>query len=313
MRWPDGTPAHYWKWGSINEPIGNYMFPGVYRQDTSTDYWMLPYPADIFEDKPKDVQIPTTTIEGVTYEGSPFVYSLVNYLQFKRGHTMYTLKDFDEYNQGIEIVDNKLRLYLPLSSFNNLVTVWISTEAADAIVYQPVPSKGVITSMEWLGSGDISGKDMAKVTVKQESQDGGRVTVTVSGMEGYPVSVSPATDSAILDYGESHTFFFTVKNLGTSTVQSGTLTFTVTNDLGEQMDQKTLDFKLQPQIGEETILTVYLYDAEGYKPSGILVTVNYGIDSKTAICSGGYATFNLGTYTDLLGAGEERQREHNDS
>jgi len=87
------------------------------------------------------------------------------------------------------------------------------------------------------------------------------------------VSVSPTTDSAILDYGESHTFFFTVTNLGTSTVQSGTLTFTVTNDLGEQTDQKTLDFKLQPQLGEETILTVYLYDAEGN------------------------ATFNLGTYT----------------
>jgi len=169
MRWPDGTPAHYWKWGSINEPIENYMFPGVYRQDTTTDYWMLPYPADIFEDKPKDVPIPTTTIDGVTYEGSPFGYSLVNYLANKRGYQLYTLQDFDEYNQGVEIVDNKMRIYLPLSSFNNIVTVWISTEAADAIVYQPVPSKGVITSIEWMGSGDISDKDIAKVTVKQES------------------------------------------------------------------------------------------------------------------------------------------------
>jgi len=296
MRWPDGTPAHYWKWGSINEPIENYMFPGVYRQDTSTDYWMLPYPADIFEDKPKDMPIPTTTIEGVTYEGSPFGYSLVNYLANKRGHQLYTLQDFDEYNQGVEIVDNKMRIYLPLSSFNNLITVWISTEAADAIVYQPVPSKGIITSIEWLGTGDISDKDMAKVTVKQESQDGGRVTVTVSGTEGYPVSVSPTTDSAILDYGESHTFFFTVKNLGTGTVQSGTLAFTVTNDLGEQTDQKTLDFKLEPQIGDKTILTVNLYDEDGVKPSGITVTVNYGIDSKSGVSSSGYVTFDLGTY-----------------
>jgi len=272
------------------------MFPGVYRQDTSTDYWMLPYPADIFEDKPKDMPIPTTTIEGVTYEGSPFGYSLVNYLANKRGHQLYTLQDFDEYNQGVEIVDNKMRIYLPLSSFINIVTVWISTEAADAIVYQPVPSRGVITSIEWLGTGDISDKDMAKVTVKQESQDGGRVTVTVSGTEGYPVSVSPTTDSAILDYGESHTFFFTVKNLGTGTVQSGTLTFTVTNDLGEQTDQKTLDFKLEPQIGDKTILTVNLYDEDGVKPSGITVTVNYGVDSKSGVSSSGYVTFDLGTY-----------------
>jgi len=286
MRWPDGTPAHYWKWGSINEPIENYMFPGVYRQDTITDYWMLPYPADIFKDKPKDVPV----------KGSPSGYSLVNYLANRRGHQLYTLQDFDEYNQGVEILDNKMRIYLPLSSFNNLVTVWISTEAADAIVYQPVPSKGVITSIEWLGTGDISDKDVAKVTVKQESQDGGRVTVTVSGMEGYPMSVSPTTDSALLDYGESHTFFFTVKNLGTGTVQSGTLTFTVTNDLGEQTDQKSLGFKLEPQIGEKTILTVNLYDEDGVKPSGITVTVNYGVDSKSGVSSGGYVTFNLGTY-----------------
>ena len=297
MRWPDGTPAHYWKWGSINEPIENYMFPGVYREDTATDYRMLPYQADIFNDKPQGVPIPNSTGPyGETIPGTPFGYSLVNYLANERGHSLYTLSDFDEYNQGVEIVDNKLRLYLPLSSFNNLVTVWISTEAADAIVYQPVPSKGVITSIEWLGTGDISDKDMAKVTVKQESQDGGRVTVTVSGTEGYPVSVSPTTDSAILDYGESHTFFFTVKNLGTSTVQSGTLTFTVTNDLGEQTDQKTLDFKLEPQIGDKTILTVNLYDEDGVKPSGITVTVNYGIDSKSGVSSSGYITFDLGTY-----------------
>jgi hypothetical protein len=286
IRWPDGTPAHYWLWGGVNQPMYNSMFSGVYRADTTLDYWMKPYAADIFNDKAADKPV----------TGSPFGYSLVNYLANLRGHNLYTLSDFDEYNQGIEIKDNKMRIYLPLSSVNNVVTVWISTELADAIVYQPVPAKGVITAIDWLGSGEVSHKDIAIVAVKQDGKDGGRITITASGISGYPMSVSPITDSVILKYGESHTFFFTVKNLGTGTAQSGTLRFTLTNDLGEQTDQKTLSFKLQPQIGDQTILTVNLYDKDGFKPSGILVTVNYGVNSKSGVTSNGYVTFDLGTY-----------------
>jgi len=289
QRWDDGTPAHYYIAEGIIAPIDTGMFPGVYRTEQwyELDYKMMPVAADIYKDKPKDQPV----------DGVPFGYSLINYLANKRGHTLYTLRDLDEYNQGVEIVDNKMRVYLPLSSFNNLVTVWISTEAADAIVYQPVAAHGVITSVEWLAGGSISDKDVAKVTVKQEGKDGGRVTVTVSGYAGLPISVSPTTDSAIIDYGETHTFFFTVTNLGTSAEASGTLTFTATNDMGETTSTETLGFKILPQIGDQTILTVNLYDKDGYKPSGITVTVNFGVDSKSAVASEGYVTFNLGTYT----------------
>jgi len=286
-RWlTDGSPANYYVWGGINFPILTGMFPGVYSADTFTDYCMKPVAADIFNDKAKDKPV----------TGSPFGYSLVNYLANVRSHRLYTLSDFDEYNQGIEIKDNKMRIYLPLSSVNNVVTVWISTELADAIVYQPVPAKGTITAVDWLGSGEISDKDVAIVSVRQDGKDGGRITITASGTAGYPMSVSPITDSVILKYGETHTFFFTVKNLGTGTAQSGTLRFTLTNDMGEQTDQKTLGFKLQPQIGDQTILTVMLYDKESFKPSGILVTVNYGVNSKSGVASNGYVTFDLGTY-----------------
>ena len=286
IRWPDGTPANYWLWSGINQPMDNYMFPGVYRADAAFDYWMRPVAAHVFNDKEKDNPV----------AGSPFGYSLVNYLTNLRGHTLYTLSDFDEYNQGIEVKDNKMRIYLPLSSVNNVVTVWISTELADAIVYQPVSAKGTITAVDWLGSGEISDKDVAIVAVKQDGKDGGRITITASGMTGYPMSVSPVTDSIILKYGESHTFFFTATNLGTGTAQTGSLRFTLTNDMGEQTDQKTLGFKLQPQIGDQTILTVTLHDRDGFKPSGILVTLNYGVNSKSGVTSNGYVTFDLGTY-----------------
>jgi hypothetical protein len=294
LRWADGSPAHYF----IDEmdllpviqtafPVWGTEFRGVYRADTLSDYQMLPVKADIFQDKPKDNPV----------SGSPYGYSLVNYLVNVRGHRLYTLDDFDEYNQGVEIVDNKMRIYLPLSSFNNMVTVWISTEVADAIVYQPVPAQGVVTSVEWLAGGSISDKDVAKVTVKQEGSDGGRITVSVSGYEGLPISVSPTMDSVILDYGETYTFFFTVTNLGTAAEASGTLVFTATNDLGEVTSSKTLGFTILPQMGDQTILTVNLYDEDGIKPSGIAVTVNYGVDSQTAVSSDGYVTFNLGAYT----------------
>ena len=175
--------------------------------------------------------------------------------------------------------------------------MWISTEVADAVVYQLVAARGVITDLSWLGSGEISDKDIVLVTVKQEGRDGGRITITASGSQGYPMSVSPATDSVLLNYGETGRFYFTVKNLGTGSVESGNLKFTLTNDQGEVTDEKTLGFTLKPQTGEKTVLTVNLHDKDGYKQSGILVTVNYGVNSKSAVSSGGYATFDLDTYT----------------
>jgi len=288
-RWPDdGSPAHFFVDDlGINCPVHGANFPGNIRTDTFLDYYVKPVAADIYKDKPADQPV----------TGNPSGYSLVNYLANQRNHRIYVLDNFDEYNQGIEVnEDNKMRVYLPLSSFNNLVTVWISTEIADAIVYQPVLSKGVITDIHWLGSGEISDKDIVSVTVKQESQDGGRIIITASGMQGYPMQVSPTTDSVILNYGETHTFFFTAENLGTGTAQTGTLQFTLTNDQGEQTDRETLSFKLQPQIGDQTTLTVTLHDKEGYRPSGILVTVNYGVNSKSGVASNGYLTFDLDAY-----------------
>jgi len=226
-------------WGGINEPMENYMFPGVYREDTATDFIMKPYPAKIFEDKPQGVPVEDIVVEGVTVEGTPFGYSLVNYLANERGHQLFTLDDFDEYNQGIEIVNNKMRVYLPLSSFNNLVTVWISTELADAVVYQPVPAKGVITAIDWLGSGEISDKDIAKVTVKQEGKDGGRITVTASGNktsfftfeDDLVIHSNAAVDDSRVNPGDTITFTGIIYYEGTSTVPEDITGITVKVEL----------------------------------------------------------------------------------
>jgi hypothetical protein len=51
-------------------------------------------------------------------------------------------------------------------------------------------------------------------------------------------------DSAIVDPNAVHTFQFEIRNLGTQNNQSSTITFTVTNDLGNVTDTVSLDFDL---------------------------------------------------------------------
>ena len=124
-------------------------------------------------------------------------------------------------------------------------------------------------------------------------------------MTGYPMSVSPVTDSVILDYGETYTFSFMVKNLGTGTTEKGTLKFVLSNDEGEPTDEAGLVFELKPQLGEEAYLTVQLYDKDGFKPSGIYVTANYGIQSKSGVTSNGFITFNLRSYSGSVSIGTQ--------
>ena len=131
------------------------------------------------------------------------------------------------------------------------------------------------------------------------------MTIIASGMTGYPISVSPITDSVILDCDEVHTFSFLVKNLGTDTTHKGSLKFVLSNDEGEETGETSLSFELKPQLGEEAYLTVQLYDEDGFKPSGIYVTVNYGISSKSGVTSNGFVNFNLGSFRQSVSIGTQ--------
>jgi hypothetical protein len=75
------------------------------------------------------------------------------------------------------------------------------------------------------------------------------VTPTVPA--NIPVSVSPQMDSAIVDPNAVHTFQFEIRNLGTQSNQSSTITFTVTNDLGTVTDTISLDFDLIITQGDQ--------------------------------------------------------------
>jgi len=89
-------------------------------------------------------------------------------------------------------------------------------------------------------------------------------------------------DSIILDPGQEHTFSFNVRNLGTQTKQTGTITFTIKNDLGTVTDTRTFEFDLLPVTPEPPIAL------EG-DPMWILLVTVIAIAGITA---GGYLVYS---------------------
>ena len=124
----------------------------------------------------------------------------------------------------------------------------MSTELADSIVYQPIVGCGKCEQAFWdstnTASSTIIDNDTAVLKVKQLATSTSKITVTPSIPSGVPASVTPLTDSAIVDPNAVHTFQFKVTNLGTQTNQTSTITFTISNDLGTVTDTVTLDFDL---------------------------------------------------------------------
>jgi len=292
-RWTDdNSPAHFYienRFPYNRMPVPDEAFPGNYRADDLLNYRVIPIrPKDAFTDVPS---------------ANPYGKSLVRYLIEDVKATRINLNYWQLKGvQGFEITDDELKIYQPIGAVSWLYTLWISTELADTVVYQPVAANGKITSIKWLSSGtsyaEISGKDVALVTVKQMSSETSRVIVEASTSTS-SISIQPSSDSAIMEPNEERTFAFIVENLGVSSDMSGKITFKVYNDLGSLTDSASLSFKLKapPPVGEDTILTVYTVDAKTkVKVSGIFVSIAYGTSSDTKATVNGMATFNLGSY-----------------
>ena len=244
VRWyfDDKSPAHaVYKGGPFG--IGEYRslvedsdFAGSYRSD-GPNFWdkrALPVAASIWEDNPNT---------------NPPGDSLVTYLGRVFGSV-----DLDAYwRQGWFVTnDNKLRIPMPSGSASSLITVKISTELADSVVYQPISGGGKFEEAFWSAEGSgsttcaIQKNNTAILKVKQLSTQTSKITVKPSVSGNVPISVTPFMDSAILGPQSTKEFRFEVKNLGTETKQTSTITFQVTNDLGALTDTRTLEFELLP-------------------------------------------------------------------
>jgi len=233
------SPAHYvWRhlptgdYKSPAEELDNNPFSGLYRADDFWNYRIIPLPASVFDDNPNT---------------TPYGYSLVNYIK------QYVSREIDldlDWNQGWEIIASNLtlRVKLPKGATSSLITIKISAELADSVVYQPIVANGKVEQAFWDSTkttkGVIKDKDVAVLKVKQYASQSAKITVTPTVPTNIPILISPQMDSAIVDPNAMHTFQFEIRNLGTQNNQSSTITFTVTNDLGNVTDTVSLDFDL---------------------------------------------------------------------
>ena len=225
--WEDDKSPALWFWRGV-EPVAYHVlvsnddFPGSYRQD-GPNFWderVIPVQADL-----SDL---------IEYLNKTFPSNIQNLDLWKEGWTITS--------------DNRLRIYMPSGAASSLITIKISSELADSVVYQPVVANGKIEQAFWNSTKTtkaiIRDKDIVVLKVKQYAAQSSKITVTPSIPANVPVSVLPQMDSAIVDPNAVHTFQFEIKNLGTQTNQTSTITFTITNDAGTVTDEVTLDFDL---------------------------------------------------------------------
>jgi len=230
----DGSPSHTCRKTALsyNSLIEDNDFPGSYRKD-GPNFWdqsALPIAASILYDN-------SSLDEGGL--------SLASYLNQEVSGKL----DLDLWKQGWAVTSgNKLRINMPHGAASSLITVKISTELADSVVYQPIVGCGKCEEAFWdstkTGNSTISDNDTAVLKIKQYASATSKITVTPTIPSNVPASITPAADSATVDPNGVHTFQFKIKNLGTQANQTSTVTFTVSNDLGTVTDTKTLGFEL---------------------------------------------------------------------
>ncbi|MGB9722258.1 MAG: hypothetical protein ACPL28_12360, partial [bacterium] len=124
--WPDDcSPAHCCKKPPLNyySLVEDDDFPGSYRQDGPNpwDQRALPIAANIAD--------------------------LINYLQNVANFTTLNLNLFKE--NWTLTSENKLCIYLPTGAASSVITMKISSELADSVVYQPIVANGKVEQAFW--------------------------------------------------------------------------------------------------------------------------------------------------------------------
>jgi hypothetical protein len=269
-------------------PVENQNFPGNYRNDDLGNYKVVPLSANILNDQ-----------SGGNF--NPSGKSLINYLKMaiasKPAETV--LADLDAYHQGAQVrSDNKIQVNLPFGASSSLVTMQISTELADAVVYEPPVADIRIDGLSWVQGDQIGDSSTLKVDVSQHSTITSTATVSVLLNSYHPVQVTPASQQVTLGAGESTSIFINVLNTGAQEVTTGTLTVTVANSLGDQTDSKNIQYTLLPRGVGSSQLTVFTVDKiTKALVSGITCTVAYGQNSPSGVTSSGSFTIDLEGYT----------------
>ena len=200
-------------------------------------------------------------------------------------------------------LNNWLKLYMPYGAASSLVTIKISTELADTIVWQPLVGKFDITSFPNLG--DIADSKTSSITIScSEGEGSGTITFTTEPAD-LPISINPPTiGTGSMVTGDLKTFNYEILNLGIEENTDGTITATVRNSLGTVTDTATATFRLLEKTGSLTVLTVKTVDKATERPvTGIAITVEYAEQTRSSITDAegqGVTTFSLGSYSGAV-------------
>jgi hypothetical protein len=284
---PNGAPGGFIRTGT-NTPLMDHLFPGNYRADDLGNYKVVPLAAKAWVDQ-----------SGGYF--NPSGKSLMNYLKtaVSSKPAESAITDLDAYHQGAQVrSDNKVQVNLPFGASSSLVTMQISTELADAIVYEPLVADIRIDGFSWVQGDQIGDSSTLKVDVSQHSTITSTATVTVLLNSYHPVQVTPASQQVTLGAGESTSIFINVLNTGAQEVTTGTLTVTVADSLGGQTDSETIQYTLLPRGVGSSQLTVFTVDKiTKALVSGITCTVAYGQNTPTGVTSSGSFSLDLQGYT----------------
>ncbi|MFA5365365.1 MAG: hypothetical protein WC325_09330 [Candidatus Bathyarchaeia archaeon] len=296
----DGSPGLFYRTDgpiSYNAIPQQGNFPGIYRQQGGlTDVWAKPLGAKIFENQASGTQ----QTEGRVFQKDGL--SVVNYLKDVRGLPTFSLNDMNVWQQGWEITaERKVRIYLPYGSMSSLITMQISTELADTVVWQPPVSDIEITGLSWVASstGQIGDRDLLKIDLLQKSSIQSTSTITTQCTTGQEINVNPTNQAVTLGPGVSTSMYVEVLNTGAAVEKTGTLTVKVTNALGSVTSTDSIQYTLLPKGVQGSVLTLMVKD----KKTGLLVTepVVIGISwgtahSQTITTTGGTCTLDMQGY-----------------
>ena len=227
----------------------------------------------------------------------PDVYSdVVPYLQSKGIQKVSMPTGFDRLEKT---GDNKLRVYMSYGAYSSLITIKISTELADTIVWQIQTAKFEIVSFPDFG--DITDMRTASITVKCTEGTGSGQIEFVKNPSNAPVSFTPIQGIPIMKAGDApYTINFDITCLGTPTKIPFSITAIAKNYLGETA-RATASGQQLVKTGATTIVHV-VTEFEGDPISNLPVMIEYAGTSQTkttGLDGLGTATFNLGTSSDV--------------
>jgi len=264
-RWDDGSPS------------GIYLYQGTFGTQASVAYASNAPGWDNKDD--------TWTIRR-----QPKAASVDQIVTYVKG--FFSQRNVNVWGQGYDCDYSKLKIYMPVGAASSQVQIQISTELADAIVWEPPTSNVKIISVSELG--EIQDRKTLEVTVQQQSTVASTAKISFKSSSASALC-SPEVVSVSLEPAQSETVKITVINLGVNTKTPFTIDISVSDAYtGIETDRKTVSGTLLQKATAATSLIVETIDAGTDKPiSGIPIQVTFDSQSLLQYTMDGVTIFDL--------------------